>query len=48
MAQTFEGYSWDTAIEVISKLVATVILNNPMELKLGKNHPPFLKGGRGD
>jgi len=34
--------------EVISKPVSSVILNKPMEFKLGKNHPPFLKGGRGD
>jgi hypothetical protein len=36
------------SIEVISKPIFGVILNQPKELKLGKNHPPFLKGGRGD
>jgi hypothetical protein len=25
-----------------------VILNQPDEFKQRKNHPPFLKGGRGD
>jgi len=34
-------------IEVISKPVSSIILNKPMEFKLGKNHPPFLKGGQG-
>ena len=35
-------------VEVISKPISGVILPQPEELKLGKNHPPFLKGGRGD
>jgi len=34
-------------IEVISEPVSIVILNNPREFKLGRNHPPFLKGGQG-
>jgi hypothetical protein len=42
------GTCQGSGIEVISKPVSSVILNNPMEFKLGKNHPPFLKGGRGD
>jgi hypothetical protein len=32
--------------EGISKPIFGVILNEPRELKLGKNTPPFLKGGR--
>ena len=35
-------------LEVTSKPIFGVILNQPRELKLGKNYPPFLKGGRGD
>jgi hypothetical protein len=34
--------------EGISKPIFGVILNEPRELKLGKIHPPFSKGGRRD
>src|SRR4030067_2064098 len=33
--------------EVVSKPIFGVILNQPRQLKLGKNHPPFSKGGQG-
>jgi hypothetical protein len=33
---------------VISKLSFGVVLPQPNELKSGKNHPPFAKGGQGD
>jgi len=31
-------------LEVISKPIFGVMVNQPRELKLGKNHPSFLKG----
>ena len=40
-------YSRDMTLEVISKPIFGVNLNQPWELKLGKNHPPFSKGGQG-
>jgi len=43
-------YRYPVFLEVISKLIFGVILNQPKELKLGTNHPPlfsFLKGGQG-
>jgi hypothetical protein len=33
--------------DVIAQTIFGLILNQPMELKLGKNHPPFSKGGQG-
>jgi len=38
----------ETNQKSFKKPVSSVILNQQREFKLGKNHPPFLKGGRGD
>jgi len=43
MAAGMEARPAELGIEVISKPIFGVILNQPKELKLGKNHPPFLK-----
>ena len=45
---TIDSTAWKATLEVISKPISDVNLNHPREVKVANNHPPFLKGGRGD